>query len=141
MLGDQIRADVITALKAGDTLRVSVLRMLVSALGYKKIDLQRDLGDEDVLAVIGNEAKKRREAIESYKAAGRTQQAETENLELAILQSYLPKQLSEEEVRAELGKLVLPKDFPEAMKVASPMFRGKADGTMVVKVVKEMVNG
>ena len=141
MLCDQIRSDLILAMKAKDALRVSVLRMVVSALGYKKIDVQKDLGDEDVLGVIANEAKKRREAIASYLAAGRAAQAETESLELAILQTYLPKTLTEDELRAEILKLNLPKDFPGAMKIASPMFRGKADGAVVAGIVKELVNG
>lgn len=92
MLSDQIRNDLNAAMKAGDSLRVSVLRMLLSAFNYKKIDLQRDLTRVDEIAVTQNEAKKRREAIESYRAGGRKELEEQESRELEMLQTYLPKE-------------------------------------------------
>jgi len=140
MILDQVRADQITAMKAGEALRLSVLRMLISALGYKQIDLHRDLRDEDTLTVIASEAKKRREAIASYTAAGRTDSAAKETEELKILQAYLPTLMSEDEVRQELVKLELPKDFGQAMRIASPLFKGRADGSLVAKLVNEKIN-
>lgn len=140
MLGTQIRADLTVAMKSGDALRVSVLRMLISAGGYKQIDLQRELTDEDWLGVIKNEAKKRREAIESYAAGGRTGQAESEKKELEILGAYLPKQMDEEEARTIIGKLELPNEFGAAMKMAVAELKGKADGGIVAKIVKEKLN-
>ena len=137
----RIKVDLTAAMKAGDALRVSVLRMLLSELNYKKIDLGRELTDEDAIGVLQKEAKKRREAIASYTAGRRTEQAESEGRELAILTAYLPQQMSEEEVRAEIHqemqKVGQPADFGAAMKVFSPMFRGKADGGMVARLVKE----
>lgn len=124
-------------MKAGQSLRLSVLRMLISAANYKQIDAHRDLTDEEVLGVISNEAKKRREAIDSFKAAQREEQAAKEQQELDILAAYLPKQLTEEEIRGEIGKLDLGTDFGQAMRVASPLFRGRADGSLVAKLVKE----
>ena len=88
---DSIKAEMVAAMKSGDALKVSVLRMLISALGYKQIDVQRDLTDEDVTVVVQNEAKKRREAIESFAKAGRTESVAKEKRELEILQAYLPK--------------------------------------------------
>ena len=139
MILDQVRADQITAMKSGDSLRLSVLRMLISALGYKQIDLHRDLRDEDTLAVIASEAKKRKEAIASYTAAGRTDSASKEAEELKILQAYLPTLMSEDEVKAELSKLELPADFGQAMRIASPLFKGRADGSLVAKLVNEKI--
>ncbi len=139
MLTDQIKADMTAAMKAKLPLKLSVLRMLQSAIGYKTIDMHHDLTDAEVLAVIANEAKKRREAIESYTAASRTDQANKEQQELEILQTYLPAQLSEEEIRIELAKLQLPTDFGQAMKMASPTFRSRADGAKVAAIVKEML--
>lgn len=143
MISDQIKADTIAAMKSGDSLRLSVLRMLTSALGYKQIDLHRDLTDEDVLAVIASEAKKRKEAIASYTAAGRTDSANKEAEELKILQAYLPILMTEEEVRNEVTKILsnqVTKDFGQAMKIVAPMFKGRADGGIVASVVKQLIS-
>ena len=140
MLSGQIRTDLTQAMKAGDSLRVSVLRMLLSAFNYKKIDLQHDLAEAEELTVVQNEAKKRREAIESYRAGGRAEQEEQERKELGILQSYLPIQMSEDQIRAELAKMDLPADFGQAMKLASPVFKNRADGGLVAKIVHERYN-
>lgn len=140
MLIDQIKADQVAAMKTSQPLRLSVIRMLQSAIGYKQIELQRELTDADVLAVIGAEAKKRREAIVSYQAAHREAQAAQEQQELAILQAYLPAQLNEEEIQTELGKLQLPPDFGQAMRMASPVFKGRADGSVVARLVKETLD-
>lgn len=140
ILVDQIRADTVTALKAGEGLRVSVLRMLSSEFNYKKIEVQRELTDVDVISVIQREVKKRQEAIASFTAGGRTEQAEKERQELLILQEYIPKQMSEEEVKGEIERMNLPKDFVGAMKIASPEFRGKADGKMVAELVKKWLS-
>lgn len=137
---NRIKSDLTIAMKAGDPLRLSVLRMLASALGYKQIDLHRDLTDEEVISVIGNEAKKRREAVESYTKAGRADSAEKEGQELKILQAYLPTMMTEDEIRAEISKLELPKDFGQAMRVAAPIFKGKADGSLVAKLVNEKIS-
>ena len=141
MLSDQVRSDLTAAMRAGDALRVSVLRMVLSAFNYKKIDLQKDLAEADEIGVVKNEDKKRREAVESYRAGGRKEQEEQEAQELEILMAYLPKQLDEEEIKTEVSKLELPKDFGQAMKIVSPVFRGRADGGLVAKIVKEIVGG
>ena len=137
---DLIKQDLVAAMKSGDGLKVSVLRMLTSELGYKRIEVQRDLTDEDIILVLNKEAKKRREAIESFGKAGRTEQVEKEKKELEILSVYLPILMSEEEVKAEIAKLDLPKDFGQAMRVVAPMFKGKADGGMVANIVKQLVS-
>lgn len=140
MLSDTIRADTTLAMKAGDPLRLSVLRMLTSELNYKKIDVQRELTDEDVLSVLGKEVKKRREAIEAYQKAGRNETAAKEAQELTILQTYMPVQMTEEEVRAQLEsmtELVGLTEFGQVMRIVSPVFKGKADGSLVARLVKE----
>ncbi len=137
MLSDQIKSDMTTAMKAGDALRLSVLRMLSSEMNYKLIDLKHELADADVVAVIQKEAKKRREAIEAYQKAGRAESAAKEAEELKILEVYLPKQLTEDEIRAEIGDLSMYTDFSSAMRVLSSRFKGRADGALVVKIVKE----
>jgi len=137
---DLIKADLMAAMKSGDGLKVSVLRMLSSEFNYKAIEVQRELTQEDVLAVLNKEAKKRREAIDSFGKAGRPEQVEKEKKELEILSVYLPTLMSEDEVRAEIAKLDLPKDFGQAMRMASPLFKGKADGGMVANIVKQIIS-
>lgn len=146
MLLGQIKSDVVVAMKMGQALKLSVLRMLLSAINYKQIEMRaslpadrQDLSDEEILAVIGNEAKKRREAIASYQAAHREAQVAQEQQELEILQAYLPTQLGEAEIRTELAKLQLPAAFGQAMKITSPLFRGRADGSLVARIVKEQL--
>ena len=139
MLISQIKADQVAAMKAGAALRLSVIRMLQSAIGYKQIELQQELTDADVLVVIASEAKKRREAIASYQAAHREAQVAQEQQELEILQAYLPIPLSEEEIKSELGKLQLPPDFGQAMKMVAPIFKGRADGSLVARLVNEKI--
>lgn len=144
MLEEVIKRDMLAAMKAKEPLKLSVLRMLVSELGYKKIDAQRDLTDEDVVSVVQKEAKKRREAIEAFGTAGRQEQVEKEQKELEILGAYLPVQMTEDEVRKEirdLGELRGIGDFGKTMKVAMEKLRGKADGATVAKVVKEILGG
>ena len=113
---------------------------VISVFNYKKSELQRELTEVDEVGILQNEAKKRREAIESYRAGGRLDQAETEEKELAILQEYLPKQMSQIEIEKEIERLNLPKDFAQAMKIAAPVFKGRADGGLVAKVVRERVS-
>lgn len=140
MLADTIKNDMTAALRAGDAFRTSVLRMVMSELNYKKIEVQRELTDADVVVVLQKEAKKRKESVESYTAGGRAEQAESEGRELLILNEYLPASLSEDEIREELGKMGLPNDYPSAMKLAAPAMKGRADGSIVAKIVKEMIS-
>jgi uncharacterized protein YqeY len=86
------------AMKARDEVRLSTLRILSSEFNYEKIKLQHELTDEEELAVIRREAKKRKESVEAYSKAGATDRAERETAELSILQEYLPPELTEEEI-------------------------------------------
>ena len=145
MMADQtlylrLKAELTAALRAGEVLKLSVLRMLVSELGYKQIEVQRDLTDEDVVVVLNKEAKKRREAIESFTKGYRLEQAQKEQQELEILQAYMLKMMGEEEIKAELSKMDLPKDFGQAMRIAAPVFKGRAEGGMVASIVKQLVS-
>lgn len=140
MLNQQIKDDMVSALKSGDTLKVSVLRMLLSEINYKQIDLQRELKDEDIVGVIAKEVKKRNEAVASFKAGGRNEQAESEAKEGEILKVYLPEMMSEDDIKkqlAEIAEIQGIKEFGQVMRVVSPVFKGKADGSTVAKIVKE----
>lgn len=137
MMLSRLKDDLAAATKNSDVVRRDTLRLLLSAANYKQIDLQHELTDEETLAVINSEAKKRRESIDVFSKNNRLELVEKEQAELAVLESYLPKQLSEEEIRAEIEKLNLPSDFPGAMKIAAPHFKGRADGKLVAKIINE----
>ncbi|MEK9200427.1 MAG: GatB/YqeY domain-containing protein [Patescibacteria group bacterium] len=140
MLFDQIKSDLVTAMRARDALVTLVLRTLLSELNYKKIDVQRELNDEDAVAVLLKEAKKRREAIDSYTAGGRGEQAVQEQNELAIIQKYLPAQMTADDVEKEILSIEEIKDqteFGQVMRVVSTRFKGRADGKLVADVVKK----
>jgi len=139
MLSDKLKSDLTDATKTSEVVRRDTLRLLLSALNYKKIDLQHDLSDEEVLQVIGVEAKKRRESIAVFEANNRAELVEAEKAELAVLETYLPKQLSEVEIRNELSSLELPKDFGQAMKIVAPLFKGRADGKLVSEIVRNVI--
>lgn len=146
MLTNNIQQDMIAAMKATEPLKVSVLRMLLSEINYKNIDLGRELTDDDVIGVIRKEVKKRTEAVESYTAGGRAEQAAQEKAEQAILELYLPALMTKEQIREEVDKqwLNIPEgdqsDFGKVMRLISPLFKGKADGSMVAKIVKEKIS-
>src|SRR3989338_8891179 len=109
MLKQLIFSDIKDFMKSGDQNKVGVLRLVLSAIKNKEIEMKPKLGDlempEDVvLAVIMTEAKKRKEAAEIFKQSGRNDLAEKEQAELAVIQAYLPKQLSREEVEKEVNQ-------------------------------------
>ena len=146
MLKDQIQEDLKTAMIAKDELALSTIRMLKSALQYFEIQkggAGYSATDEDVLEVVSKEIKKRRESIEAYKNAGRTESAEKETTEMNILQKYLPEQMSEDEVRKLIDEAIVKtgatqmSDMGKVMGMLSAATKGKADGSLVSSIVKE----
>lgn len=129
-----------TAMKARDQARLDALRLLVSSLKYAEVDTP-NMSDEQVTAVLQKEAKKRREAIEAYTAAGRTEAAEKETYELSVINAYLPQMMSEEAVRAKVAEVLASKQFDNfgaAMGAAMGALKGQADGGVVSSIVKEL---
>lgn len=139
MMLSRLKDDLAAATKNSDVVRRDTLRLLLSAANYKQIDLQHELTDEETLAVINSEAKKRRESIDVFSKNNRLELVEKEKAELAVLESYLPKQLTREEIEIEIEKLSLPTDFAGAMKIAAPHFKGRADGKLVSDIVKSVI--
>jgi uncharacterized protein YqeY len=137
--------DLKTALKSSENLKVSVLRMAKAALKNRQIDKGGELSDEDVLSVLSSLSKQRRESIEQFSKGGREDLAEKERQELSILQSYLPKQLSMD----ELDKIIVEaiqessaagiKDMGKVMRVVMSRIKGSADGKTVNNRVKELL--
>ena len=137
---DTLQADMKTAMKAGDAKRLSAIRMLISAVRYVSID-KPDMTDEDMLEVLRREAKKRRESVDAYTAAGRTEQAEVEQFELVLIESYLPAQMDETTVRAKVKEVLGAThydNFGLAMQGVMKELKGKADGGLVSRIVKEL---
>ena len=146
-LKDQLQSDLTDAIRAQDELTMATLRMALAAITNAEVSGKeaRELSDDEVVVVLTSEAKKRREAAESFDAGGASDRADRERAELGVLQRYLPEQLSEEEIKAIVADAVAaaaaegktgPAAMGAVMKVVSPQTRGRADGDQVAALVK-----
>ena len=148
---ERIVADLTAAMKAKDTRRLGVVRMLKSRIMEAEVEqrgrrgLDYVLDDQECLAVIASYAKQRRDSIEAYRNGGKEDLAAKEEAELAIIQQYLPAQISEEEIRrivagaiAESGAASA-KDMGPVMKIVMPRLKGGADGAVVSRIVRELL--
>jgi hypothetical protein len=145
-LKQKLTADLKEALKSKDELRASTLRMVISAVFNKEIEVRKkDIGlsDEEILTVLSSEVKKRKDAIREFENGGRSDLADKEKLEMAILVVYLPEQMPDEEIARivkdgvrEVGA-TSEKDFSKVMKIIMPIMKGKADGDRVSAAVRE----
>ncbi|OGH21602.1 MAG: aspartyl-tRNA amidotransferase [Candidatus Levybacteria bacterium RIFCSPHIGHO2_01_FULL_41_15] len=131
---------------ARDELKTSVLRMLLSAINYSEIEkggAGYEATDEDVLSVIQKEVKQRRDSIEEFKKGGRQELVDKETKELEILQTYLPEQMSEDEIRKSVEETISQtgaksiRDMGRVMGALMPKLKGKADASLVSKIVRE----
>lgn len=102
----RLQTDMKEAMKARDAERLSTIRMLISSLKNKQIDLRRDLTEDEIVTVLATEAKKRREAADSFRSGNRDELADKEEAELVVIGGYLPKQLTEDEVGAIVDELI-----------------------------------
>ncbi|HNY36006.1 MAG TPA: GatB/YqeY domain-containing protein [Candidatus Pacearchaeota archaeon] len=161
MIVEEIKKDLISALKEKNELAVSTLRMVTSSIFNKEMEkrvkvlevepnLSEEqikervkLTDEEVIEVLSSEVKKRRDSISQFEQGGRTDLIEKEKSELEVLKKYLPKELTEDEIRkiikdsiAKTGATTM-KDIGIVMKEVSPQTKGKADGNIVAKIVRE----
>ena len=144
-LKERLKEDMKAALKAKDKEKLSVIRMLQALIKNAEIDKRGELTDEEIVSLLMKYAKQRRESIELYEKGGRQDLVEKERRELQIVESYLPKQMSEEEIR-ELVKKVIeevgatsPKDMGKVMQAVMPKVKGRADGSVVNKIVRELL--
>jgi len=146
-LKETLDADLKTAMREKDAPRLSVIRMLKSAIKYREIEVMKPLDDAGVLQVITSEIKRHKDSVEQYRAGNRTDLVEKEEAEIAILQGWLPTQLTEAEVRAKVDAAVQavgakgPKDMGAVMKALLPEVQGKADGKLVSELVKARLAG
>jgi uncharacterized protein YqeY len=141
-LKEKINGEMVSAAKAKDKIKLSAIRMIKSALHNKEIDLKRELNDEELLQVLSSIVKQRKDSIEQFRNGGRLELAEKEEKELAVVQFFMPEQLSEEEIEKEIEKAIEDvgavsiKEMGKVMKVVMPRFTGRADGKIVSEKVK-----
>jgi len=147
MITKRLQDDLKTAMKERDKLRVSTLRMLISEMKNAQLEERGDLSGEKELSVLTSYAKKRRESIKGYEQGGREDLAENERRELEIVMSYLPEQAGEDEIRAEVARIIEetgasgPQDMGKVMGPLMAKFKGRADGAVVKTITMEQLRG
>lgn len=146
MFKDKIEADLIEALKNHDETKLSTLRMLKSAIRNSEIQKQKDLEDADILSIIQNQIKSRRDSITLYKQGHREELARIEENEIEILVKYLPEQISENEIRLKVSEIITQtgatsmQDMGKVMGQIIQELKGKADPSLVSQIVKETLS-
>src|SRR3989339_276358 len=159
MLKEQIQNDIKEAMKSGNSAKRMALGMVMSTIKNKelekrsklsktendvtKLDEISKLSDEEIIDVVSSEIKKRRDSIVSYQSGGRPELAEKENEEIGFISIYMPEQLSEDAVREEIKKIIAEvgassiKDMGKVIGAVMAKIKGKADGQLVSRIVKE----
>lgn len=162
MIKEKIQKELTEALKSGDSLKRLVLGMVMTAVKNREVtkrtqlskttsdvselEKQSQLSDDEILEVIAGEVKKRKEAIEQFEAGGRKDLAQKEKSELDVLTDYLPQQMSADEVRSEVQKTISElgaqgrKDMGRVIGAVMAKLKNRAEGSMVSKIVKELLN-
>jgi uncharacterized protein YqeY len=142
-LNDKVAADITAAMKAKDAARLSALRMLKAAIMNKGVEKGRDLEDAEILQVVSSLVKQRRDSIEQFSKAGRTDLVEKETGEIAVLEAYLPPAATPEQIDAAVAEAIAEtgassaKDMGKVMKAVMPKLAGRnADGKAVNEAVR-----
>lgn len=142
---ERLVEDLKLAMKAGDRLKTETIRLLRANLKDAEIAQMRKLSDEDAVKVLMSAAKKRKEAIEAYRAGGRDDLVAKESQEFEIISVYLPQQMTEAEIESVVRKVIINtgaagiKDLGQVMSEAMKELRGKADGKMVQQVARNLL--
>ncbi len=162
MLKDDIKKDMIAAMKSGDRVRRSALSMVLSAVKNKELDkrgrlskqgiadaeldTQSQLNDEETRDVITTEIKKRKESVLQFRAGHRDELADNEQAEIEVLMVYMPQQMSEDEIRPMIAEVIQnlgatnAKDLGKVLGAVMPRLKGKADGAVVNRIAQEMLS-
>ena len=142
----QIQNHVKDAMKAGDRLKLSTLRLLVAAIKQKEIDTRSDLSDDNIISIIEKQMQQRLEAAEQYEAAGRNELFEKESQEAEILKAYLPEKMGEEEAREMIGKIlsemgeITMKEMGNVMSALKDQAGSKIDMKLASQMVREIIS-
>lgn len=145
-LKEKLQEDLQQALRDKDETQKTTLRLALAAIKNAEIAKGRELDDKELIAVISQQAKQRRESIAQFAEGGRQDLVAQEEEELKILLEYLPPQLSEEEIRARASEVIeqvkatSPAQMGEVMRVLMPELKGKADGQMASRIVRELLS-
>ncbi|MFH0818870.1 MAG: GatB/YqeY domain-containing protein [Patescibacteria group bacterium] len=143
-LFSQIKQDMIKAMKEKDALVLDTLRMVYSALKNEAIDQKKaDISDQDCHKILAKEVKKRKDSITAYTAGGRKELAEKEQREIDIIQKYLPAQMSEQEIEIKIREIIKQNQglaFGPLMGKVMGVLKGKADGQLVQKILKNQIS-
>ena len=139
---DTLKGDVKAAMKSGDKPRLATIRMLIAALQNERIAREKDLSADDELQLLATQAKRRRESIDLYTKGGRDDLAVKEQEELAVIETYLPAQLTEEDVRGIIAEIVVAtgaesmRDMGKVMGQLMPKLKGRFDGKLAKGLVQ-----
>jgi len=146
-LKEQILADMKTAMREKDASRLESIRMLRAAIQRKEVDDQTDIGDDEVLAILQKQIKQSQDAISQFTAGERADLAEKEQVHVDNLKDYLPEQLGDDEI-AEAVKAAITstgaesmKDMGKVMGIIKPKLQGRADMSIVSKLIRDRLNG
>lgn len=145
-LKEKINEDMKAAMKSGDKMKLETIRSIRALiLEFEKSGSGKELNEEEEIKMLSTAAKKRKESIEQFRNAGRTEMAEKEESELIVIQEYLPKQLSEDEILELIKNIAIEvgattkQDFPKIMPKAMAQLKGKADGKVVRSLVEKFL--
>ncbi|MCU7905960.1 MAG: GatB/YqeY domain-containing protein [Candidatus Thiodiazotropha sp. (ex Epidulcina cf. delphinae)] len=147
MLKDRILDDVKTAMKAKEKARLGTLRLITAAIKQREVDERIELGDTQVLAILEKMIKQRRDSVSQYESAGRQELADQENREIAIIETYLPEGLSNEEITSMIENAISEtgaagmRDMGKVMGMLKPRMQGRADMGKVSGLVKQKLAG
>ena len=145
-LKEKLLSSMKEAMKSKDSVKLGTIRSVISAVKNKEIDLKNELSEEEILAVVSREVKKRKEAAVLYEKGNRPELKDKEIQEMKILQTYLPEQVSEKDLRRRIQEVIDEtgaegmKDFGKIMKTLVPEFKGKADNSLIKELANEYLN-
>lgn len=143
---DKLNQDMKTAMKEKNKSRLSIIRMLKGSLQKEQIDKGQDLTAEEELTIIFRELKQRKDSVVEFRAAGRDDLADSTEAELSVVEEYLPKQLSDEEIAVKVQQVIAEvgatsmKDFGKVMGTATSQMKGQADGNAIQQHAKKLLS-
>jgi len=145
-LKEELLSNMKEAMKSKDSVKLGAVRGVISAVKNQEIDLKKELSEEEILTIVSREVKKRKEAAVLYEKGNRPELKDKEIQEMKILQTYLPEQVSEKDLRRRIQEVIDEtgaegmKDFGKIMKILVPEFKGKADNSLIKELANEYLN-
>jgi len=145
-LKEKLLSNMKEAMKAKDSVKLGAVRSVISAVKNQEIELKKELNEEEILTIVSREVKKRKEASVLYEKGNRPELKDKEIQEMKILQTYLPEQVSEKDLRRRIQEVIAEtgaegmKDFGKIMKTLVPEFKGKADNGLIKELANEYLN-